>query len=105
MTSPAKPRAKFLDRTSSAIWFLLIVFAVGLGVGAIVAKIWPPAVTANPATQPATTQSSGPPLAVGDRIQLITTDIARPSSTNTRELTVDEKGDLAIPILGSLQAK
>jgi hypothetical protein len=57
---PAPPRRSFIERPSTAVLFMISVFAGGLAIGAIIAKLRPPTpATTQPitytVTQPTTT--------------------------------------------------
>jgi hypothetical protein len=63
--APPRPPRPFIERPSTAILFVISVFAGGLAVGAILAKLRPPTpATTQPinytVTQPTTTSTTAP---------------------------------------------
>jgi protein involved in polysaccharide export with SLBB domain len=102
-------RRPFTERISTALLFLVLVFAVGMGVGALIGKFHPPtpvAATTAPvgAHKPGAT-TDPTKFASGDRIEITFTGIAGPGITTTKTYTVDEKGLIPIPLLGNLEVR
>lgn len=103
MSQAPKYRRPFIERTSTALLFLLVIFAVGVGIGAILAKVRPPIqlppakieVVATPSTDPAL-------LKTGDELEIFMSEIAGPGSKTTKRYKVDDKGEIFIPLLGPL---
>lgn len=103
MSNPAKLRRPIIERTSTALIFLVVIFGVGVGIGALVGKFRPPVplpptkvvIKPPPSTDPAV-------FAVGDTMEVTFSDIAGPGSNTNKKFTVDEKGEIFIPLLGPL---
>lgn len=102
--SPAKGRS-IIERPSTAILFLLVIFLIGMGVGAILGKLRPPPppqptnnILIHPSTDPTVFKD-------GDRIQIYYSDLSNPGSEVTKVYTVDDKGTIPIPRLGALMAR
>ncbi len=103
MSNPAKPRRPIIERTSTALIFLVVIFGVGVGIGALLGKFRPPVqlppaklvIKPPPSTDPSL-------FAVGDTIEITFSDIAGPGVKTTKEFKVDEKGEIFIPLLGAL---
>ena len=103
MSNPAKPRRPIIERTSTALIFLVVIFGVGVGIGALLGKFRPPVqlppakivIKPPPSTDPAI-------FAVGDTLEISLSDLAGPGTNTTNKYKVDEKGEIFIPLLGQL---
>jgi protein involved in polysaccharide export with SLBB domain len=107
MANSQPPRRPFIERTSTAILFIITVFVVGLLVGAIIAKLRPPKMVNLPPTTLAVTKPTGDqtPFSSGERIRIVTTDPKDPNNSNTKILTIEQDGTIKIPILGTLDVR
>jgi protein involved in polysaccharide export with SLBB domain len=106
MANSVPPRRPFLERTSTAILFVIAVFVGGLLVGAIIAKLRPPKQVNLPPTTlavPPTTHQT--PRAAGDRIKVVMTDPRNPANSNTKFFDIGDDGILKIRILGTLDVR
>lgn len=103
MSQAPRNRPPFIERTSTALIFLVVVFGVGVGIGALLAKFRPPVqlppasvvIKPPPSTDPAL-------FAVGDTVEIAFSDIAGPGTNTVKKFTVDEKGEIFIPLIGPL---
>ena len=107
MANSQPPRRPFIERTSTAILFIIAVFVGGLLVGAIIAKLRPPRqVNLPPATLSVPTPAGDQtPFSNGERIKIVTSDPKDPNNSNTRILTIEQNGTIKIPILGTLDVR
>jgi protein involved in polysaccharide export with SLBB domain len=107
MANSLPPRRPFIERTSTAILFIIAVFVVGLLVGAIIAKLRPPKMVNLPPTTLSVPKPTGDqtPFSSGERIKIVTTDPKDASNFNTRILSIEQDGTIKIPILGTLDVR
>jgi protein involved in polysaccharide export with SLBB domain len=106
MATPPKPRRPIIERTSTALLFLLVIFGIGVGIGALLGKFRPPIQLPPTHIDLTVTPSTDPTLFnVGDHIEIVFTDLAGPGVKTTRTYTVDEKGLIPIPLIGSLEIR
>jgi protein involved in polysaccharide export with SLBB domain len=110
MANPPPPRRAIIERPSSAILFIFIVFGMGLLIGAIIAKVRPPIpATTEPitATQPAaaTTGPAAAGIAPGDRLQVEISDLTKPGSQASQIVTVNDRGQIFLPLIGSVTVR
>ena len=107
MANSQPPRRPFIERTSTAILFIIAVFVGGLLVGAIIAKLRPPKQVNLPPTTLAAPKPTGDqtPFASGEHIRIVTTDPNDATNSNTRILTIEQDGTIKIPILGTLDVR
>ena len=108
MPNAPSTRRPIIERTSTAILFLFVIFGIGLGVGALLGKFRPPKPSQlgqGVTTRSTTASTDRSVFAVGDRIQIVMSDLSSPDSKMTKTYTVDAKGVIPIPLLGSLLAR
>ena len=105
MSNPQRPRRPFIERTSTALLFLVVIFSIGIGVGVLLGKLRPPIQVA--ATTQVILKPSTDPIrfAVGDKVEIVLTDIAGPGVKSSKVCTIDEKGTVALPLIGSLEIR
>jgi len=105
MPKPPTRGRSIIERPSTAILFLLVIFAIGLVVGAIMGKLHPPKPgpsTANVLIHPSTDPTV---FKIGDRIEIYFSDLSAPGSEMTKVYTIDQNGTIPIPRLGDLKAE
>jgi protein involved in polysaccharide export with SLBB domain len=106
MSNSAKPRRPIIERTSTALLFLLVIFGIGVGIGALLGKLRPPIPLAPTQLVVKPPPSTDPALfVVGDTIEIMFSDIAGPGVKTTKNFTVDDKGTIFIPLLGPLEVR
>jgi hypothetical protein len=105
MSNPSPPRRPFIERTSTALLFLVVIFSIGIGVGVLLGKLRPPiqvAATTQVILKPSTDPTR---FGVGDKIEIVLTDIAGPGVKSSKVCTIDEKGTVALPLIGAIEVR
>jgi protein involved in polysaccharide export with SLBB domain len=86
--------------------FLVVIFGLGVGIGALLGKLRPPIPLPEEKVVVKPPPSTDPTLfATGDTIKISFSDLGGPGVNTSKTFTVDEKGMIFIPLLGPLDVR